>query len=107
MEIISHRLRTLDLPSLAIPSNIAYGTAMFERGGVVMIATDDRQVEAWAGGLDGSMKQGGGGRRRVRLWLAAGELGWRCTGNPKDHEIFCKHCVAVALLFKNSDAAAH
>ena len=59
-------------------------------------------VEAWAGGLDGTVKEGAGSRRRVTFSIQEGRLHWNCTGNPKNHQIFCKHCVAVALTIKDS-----
>lgn len=96
-----HHLKTLDLQSVAIPSNVSYGTAIYERGAVAVITQTDTEIEAWAGGLDGTVKEGGGSRRRVQLALKNQQLFWHCTGNPKDHDIFCKHCVAVALFLKN------
>ncbi len=91
-----------DLSSLAIPSNISYGEAIFTRGAVVVISQSTTAVEAWAGGLDGTIKEGAGSKRRVQLWLEEGNLRSHCTGNPKNHDIFCKHCVAVALFVRNS-----
>jgi hypothetical protein len=85
---------------LALPSNIVYGTSIFERGAVKTIKSKSDCVEVWAGGLDGSLKQGTGSRRPVRFWLDEGKLLWHCTGNPKNHDIFCKLCVAVALFLK-------
>ncbi len=81
----------------AIPSNIKYGKAIADRGAVQIIESTDERVEAWVGGLDGAVIEGGGSRRRVVLTASDGELQWRCTGNPKDHQIFCKHCVALTL----------
>jgi uncharacterized Zn finger protein len=95
-------LATVDISSLAIPSNIMYGSAIYQRGAVELITQDDVGVEAWAGGLKGSVREGGGSRRRVQLRLEDAKLWWHCTGNPKNHDIFCKHCVAVALFLKNS-----
>lgn len=89
---------------MAILSNITYGTAIFERGTVEIIDQDEAQVEAWAGGLSGSVKEGGGSRRRVQLQVKQGQLAWHCTGNPKNHDIFCKHCVAVALYISSAKA---
>jgi uncharacterized Zn finger protein len=89
------------IDDLAIPSNIVYGTQIFERGAVEWIEYSPERVEAWAGGLDGTVKEGGGTRRRVQLASTPDGLTWHCTGNPKHHDIFCKHCVAVALAIKN------
>jgi uncharacterized Zn finger protein len=80
----------------ALPSNIMYGDAICNRGAVSMIDCGDTRVEAWVGGLDGKMIEGGGSRRRVEFTISENGLEWHCTGNPKDHQIFCKHCVALA-----------
>jgi uncharacterized Zn finger protein len=103
MSTLEEYLNKIDLETLAIPSNIAYGTAIFERKAVQLISHDTNQVEAWAGGLTGSVKEGGGSRRRVTLQIENNELRWHCTGNPKDHDIFCKHCVAVALFLQQNN----
>jgi len=55
---------------------------------------------AWVGGLEGSVAEGGSQRRRTRLSATAAGLKWHCAGNPKNHQIFCKHCVALALAIK-------
>jgi uncharacterized Zn finger protein len=85
-----------------IPSNFAYGKAIYERGAVEFINRNAEFVEAWAGGLDGTVKEGAGSRRRVTFTIEHKVLHWNCTGNPKNHQIFCKHCVAVALAIKGS-----
>src|SRR6185369_15935632 len=82
---------------LALPSNLRYGTAIYTRGAVELIESKPDKVEAWVGGLDGNVAEGGGSRRRTTLTSTAKGLAWHCTGNPKDHQIFCKHCVALAL----------
>ena len=81
----------------SLPSNFAYGKAIYDRGGVKFIERRANMVEAWAGGLDGTVREGAGSRRRVTFTIAKGALNWNCTGNPKNHQIFCKHCVAVAI----------
>lgn len=85
-----------------LPSNFTYGTAIYNRGGVVFIERKNDTIEAWAGGLDGTVREGAGSRRRVTFTTEEGVLHWHCTGNPKNHQIFCKHCVAVALAVKGS-----
>ena len=80
----------------AIPSNINYGRAIYNRDAVKLIESSDARVEAWVGGLDGGVAEGGGSRRRVEFTALKTGLEWHCTGNPKDHDIFCKHCVALA-----------
>ena len=101
MKDIKKVLQDTDLSKLAIPSNIGYGTAIFKRGAVAIINKSNTEVEAWSGGLDGTLSQGAGSKRRVQLQLDRGKLHWHCTGNPKNHDIFCKHCVAVALFIQN------
>ena len=85
------------IQSLAIPSNYKYGNAIYNSDAVEVISSDETSVEAWVGGLTGSMVDGGGTRRKVTFTLSKGVLTWHCTGNPKKHQIFCKHCVALAL----------
>lgn len=89
-----------------IPSNYSYSKAMYERSAIEFIEQKPGFVQAWAGGLDGSVKEGGGSRRRVTFTAEKNELHWSCSGNPKDHQIFCKHCVAVALALKSSKSVA-
>lgn len=90
-------LKETMLKELALPSNISYGTAIYTRNAVEVIQSSDTEIEAWVGGLTGDVKSGGGTRRHVWLSLKENTLHWHCSGNPKDHDIFCKHCVAVAL----------
>ena len=82
---------------LALPSNLRYGTAIFERDGVQIISEASNEVVAWVGGLSGSVAEGGSQRRRTRIYIGPKGLGWHCTGNPKKHQVFCKHCVALAM----------
>lgn len=86
---------------LALPSNVMYGTAIYQRGAVEFIRQKADVIEGWVGGLNGSVKEGAGQRRRVTFSLDEGKLHWKCTGNPKNHQIFCKHCVALALAIKS------
>jgi hypothetical protein len=95
-------LNDADIYKLALPANIKYGTAIYERGGVEIITVDATFVEGWVGGLSGTSKEGGGSRRRTRLFIEGGELKWHCAGNPKKHDIFCKHCVALGLYIFNT-----
>lgn len=81
----------------SLPSNFAYGTAIYDRKGVELIERKADRIEAWAGGLDGTVKEGAGSRRRVTFTVEKETMHWHCTGNPKNHQIFCKHCIAVAL----------
>lgn len=101
--IIQKLIDRADLEKLALPSNLRYGQAIYKRGGVELIESSDSKIEAWVGGLDGSMAEGGGTRCRTTLTSSEKGLHWHCTGNSKDHMIFCKHCVALALFIKHQD----
>ncbi len=94
-------LSSIVIQQLALPSNLRYGTAIYERGAVEFIENMPEKVEAWVGGLDGSVAEGGGSRRRTQLFFTNEGLAWHCAGNPKNHQIFCKHCVALALAIIN------
>lgn len=82
---------------LALPSNLRYGMAIHERDGVEFITYSPAEVVAWVGGLKGSVAEGGSQRRRTRLFVTPDGLAWHCSGNPRKHQVFCKHCVALAL----------
>jgi uncharacterized Zn finger protein len=85
------------IQELARPSDLRYGQAIHDRGGVEFNAFTPSQVEAWVGGLDGRVAEGGSQRRRTQLFATSEGLTWHCAGNSKNHQIFCKHCVALAL----------
>lgn len=85
------------IQQLSLPSNFKYGEAIFNRLAVEFIRQEPLGVEAWVGGLDGKVIEGGGSRRRTQLYATPAGLAWHCTGNPKNHDIFCKHCVALSL----------
>ena len=82
---------------LARPSDLRYGQAIHRRKGVEFIEYGPSRIEGWIGGLDGSVAEGGSQRRRTRLFVTAEGLAWHCAGNPRNHQVFCKHCVALAL----------
>lgn len=65
MSSIRKKLNILDISGVAIPSNVRYGTAIFERGGVELTLESDKRIEAVVGGLEGSSAEGGGGKRKV------------------------------------------
>jgi len=94
---LSDMLSVEAIKKLSIPSNFKYGEAIYNRSAVEYIDFQPTKVEAWVGGLSGHSADGGGQRRRVELKLSDERLEWHCTGNPKKHDIFCKHCVALAL----------
>jgi hypothetical protein len=86
-----------EIERLATPANLRYGCAIYRRGGVEFIERGPHRVIAWVGGLDGAVADGGSQRRRTRLSATLAGVRWKCAGNPKNHQIFCKHCVALAL----------
>jgi uncharacterized Zn finger protein len=92
-DLLSHEI----IREMARASDLRYGRAIYRRGGVAFIEYGPREVEGWVGGLDGSVREGGSQRRHTRLFVRSGKLGWHCAGNPRNHQIFCKHCVALAL----------
>ena len=98
--LLSHEL----IQELARPSDLRYGQAIHRRGGVELIKSQPSEVEAWVGGLDGSVVEGGSQRRRTRIHISGAALAWHCAGNPANHQIFCKHCVALALAVIDSSA---
>ena len=89
---------------LAKPADLRYGQAIHARQGVKFIAFEPQSVEAWVGGLNGSVIEGGSQRRRTRLNATPEGLAWQCAGNPKNHQVFCKHCVALALAILDQQA---
>ena len=93
-------LKDISLENLALSSNLNYGKAIYKRGAIEFVKMSDQEIEAWAGGLSGEVKSGGGTRRHVWFWVKGEKLTWHCSGNPKNHDIFCKHCVAIALTLK-------
>ena len=97
---VAELLRRTKIEDLALASNLRYGRAIYKRGAVEIIEETPEYIEGWAGGLDGTVAEGGGQRRRVRLSSTPKGLAWHCAGNPKNHQIFCKHCVALALFIQ-------
>jgi len=100
---LTQHLRSVSIEDLARPSDFRYGKAIFERGGIELIKRSAQEAEAWVGGLEGTVVEGGSQLRRTRLFVKRGEIAWDCAGNPKDHQIFCKHCVALGLAISLSD----
>lgn len=97
MQDLTELLSLEKIKQLSLPSNFKYGTAIYSRGAVEFIRNEPLEVEAWVGGLDGTVVEGAGTRRRTQLYVTPKGLSWHCAGNPKNHDIFCKHCVALAL----------
>ena len=89
------------IKQLSLPSNFRYGDAIYRRGAVEFIAAEPSRVDAWVGGLNGTTAEGAGSRRRTSISATPKGLLWHCAGNPKNHQIFCKHCVALALAIQD------
>ena len=102
MAILIELLRLSEIERLSISSNFKYGQAIYKRGAVKLIELEPTKAEAWVGGLKGTVVEGGGSRRRTQLFATSEGLVWHCTGNPKNHQIFCKHCVALALAIQHN-----
>jgi hypothetical protein len=102
MKIFMDLLTSDFIEKNTILSNRNYGSAIYARGGIQFIEQKPNYIEAWTGGLDGTIQEGAGSRRRVLFEIKDDQLYWNCTGNPKNHQIFCKHCVALALAIKGS-----
>ena len=56
---------------LARPADLRYGQAIHARQGVKFIVAESMYVEAWVGGLDGSVSEGGSQRRRTKFFATA------------------------------------
>jgi uncharacterized Zn finger protein len=80
--------------SLAGDLWFARGESYFEQGRV----KDLRELQ---GKLSATVE--GSRTYRVRLWVEEGEIGSSCSCPLGDDEQFCKHCVAVALAWIESD----
>lgn len=87
----------------SIKSNRIYGEAICTGGAIKIIKSKENEVEAWVGGLSGKVTEGGGSKRRVTFVNHDSDLQWHCTCNPKNHQIFCKHCVALAIYLLHED----
>lgn len=101
MPAITELLNLDTIKQLSLPSNFKYGQAIHKRGAVELIELTPSKAEAWVGGLDGTVAEGAGSRRRTQLFATPEGLSWHCAGNPKNHQIFCKHCVALALAIQD------
>ncbi len=73
---------------LAIPSNIRLGRELAARGAVEFLEFGPLAVKAKV-----RINQ----TRTVELRSQKGKLAWRCTCSSHA-DVFCKHCVAVALV---------
>jgi len=99
---LARLLTPAEIERQVAPASLRCGSAISRRRGVEFIERSPRKVIAWVGGLKGSVAEGGSQRRHTCLSSTAADLSWHCIGNPKQHQIFCKHSVALALAIKKS-----
>ncbi len=78
------------LKSLAQPANVRLGREIFETGELEMVEFGPQRVVM-------KVKPEGGLRRTVELTANGDILTWKCTCMLA-HKLFCKHCVAAALV---------
>ncbi len=55
MSEIRNHFNQVDLDAIALPSNIKYGTAIYERKAVSISQEGDTEVEVLVGGITGSV----------------------------------------------------
>ena len=75
------------LEHIATPANLRLGREIAARGGVEILDFGTCRVAA---------RVSNGQRRTVELSSTAQGLEWRCSCTKRP-ELFCKHCVAVAV----------
>jgi uncharacterized Zn finger protein len=85
------------LRHLATLANLRLGEAIASAGGVELIELGPCQVVA---------RVGSGQRRRVELASTPQGLAWRCTCTKRP-DLFCKHCVAAAIVLWEEAPATH
>lgn len=86
------------LRSLATPSNLRLGAEIARSDGVELVEFSPLLVIA-------RVQPKGGQRRRVELRSAEKGLTWKCTCTRSG--LFCKHCVAAAIVTSEKSAARH
>lgn len=84
------------LLSRPILRNLAGGRS-YQRGEDYAVGGKVRDVVERDGEITASVR--GTGRYRVRLWTEKGDLAFECTCPVGSEGEFCKHCVAVALVW--------
>jgi hypothetical protein len=79
------------LAELATPANRRLGTQIRDEDGVTIEEFGPLRVTATVGGVPSSET-----RRHTMLASSRDQLDWSCTCTKRD--LFCKHCVALALV---------
>jgi uncharacterized Zn finger protein len=83
---------------LATPSNLRLGRDILDQGGVELTRLESLRVSAKVGGVAAADQ-----RRTVELFSGPAGLEWSCTCTGRE-DLFCKHCVAVALAARQKAA---
>lgn len=78
---------------LAQPANLRLGRRIVSEGEVELLTVHEDRVVGRVGDEQ---------RRTTTLTIAKGDLHWRCTCTS-DTELFCKHCVALALAVRAAE----
>jgi uncharacterized Zn finger protein len=85
------------LRRLATAANLRLGEAIAQAGGVEIVELGPCVVVA---------RVDNGQRRRVELASSPQGLAWRCTCTKRP-DLFCKHCVAAAIVLWEEAPATH
>ena len=87
------------LARLATPANVRLGKQIVDQAGVEFTQFGPLRVRAKVGGVPPAAQ-----RRSVELSSGSNGLEWSCACT-KRKELFCKHCVAAAVLtWRNAPA---
>jgi uncharacterized Zn finger protein len=86
------------LVRLATPANLRLGRKIVDQGGVELAPSAPLRASARVGGVAAADR-----RRIVELTSSASGLTWSCTCTTSK-ELFCKHCVATALVLREQVA---
>ncbi len=82
------------LARLAQPANLGLGRDILDAGAVEITLNEPMRVVAKVGGAPAK-----GQRRTAELRATADRLEWSCACSRR-RDLFCKHCVAVALALR-------
>jgi uncharacterized Zn finger protein len=80
------------LARLATPANLRLGHEIVDQGGVELVRFEPLRVSGKVGAVAAASQ-----RRTVELVSGSGGLEWSCACTRR-RELFCKHCVAIALV---------
>jgi uncharacterized Zn finger protein len=94
MQSVADLVEPEALAHLATPANLRLGRNILDQGGVEPTRSESFRVHAKVGGVAAADQ-----RRTVELISGPAGLQWSCTCT-KRADLFCKHCVAAALIAK-------